>query len=66
MAKAGVKRLPVIDDEGRLRGIVSRGDLLQVFLREDEDVAEEVRREAAAYLFPGDPCPVRSRTPTAR
>ncbi|CAG7613916.1 CBS domain-containing protein [Actinacidiphila bryophytorum] len=59
MAEAKVKRLPVVDSEGRLRGIVSRGDLLKVFLRADEDLAEEVRREIVGYLFPGEPSPVR-------
>ncbi|MEI5525573.1 CBS domain-containing protein [Streptomyces brasiliscabiei] len=52
MAVKRVKRLPVIDDEGRLLGVVSRGDLLKVFLRSDEDIEEEVRRTVVAYLFP--------------
>ncbi|MFK4105307.1 CBS domain-containing protein [Streptomyces sp. NPDC019531] len=52
MVRARVKRLPVVDDGGRLLGIVSRADLLKVFLREDEEIAEEVRREVVAYLFP--------------
>ncbi|KFG06374.1 MULTISPECIES: CBS domain-containing protein [Streptomyces] len=52
MAVNRVKRLPVIDDEGRLLGVVSRGDLLKVFLRSDEDIEEEVRRTVVAYLFP--------------
>ncbi|MCI3278211.1 CBS domain-containing protein [Streptomyces cylindrosporus] len=52
MARARVKRLPVVDADGRLEGIVSRADLLKVFLREDEDIAEEVRREIVSYLFP--------------
>jgi CBS domain-containing protein len=52
MAVKRVKRLPVIDDEGRLVGVVSRGDLLKVFLRSDEDIEEEVRRTVVAYLFP--------------
>jgi CBS domain-containing protein len=52
MARAKVKRLPVVDGTGRLAGIVSRADLLKVFLRPDEDIAEEVRREVVAYLFP--------------
>ncbi|MER5221109.1 CBS domain-containing protein [Streptomyces flaveus] len=52
MAHAKVKRLPVVDDVGMLQGIVSRADLLKVFLRDDEDIAEEVRREVVAYLFP--------------
>ncbi|MGW3151383.1 CBS domain-containing protein [Streptomyces sp. NPDC001177] len=52
MATEHVKRLPVVDDEDRLSGIVSRGDLLKVFLRADEDIEEEVRRTVVSYLFP--------------
>ncbi|WP_225848999.1 CBS domain-containing protein [Streptomyces sp. HPF1205] len=59
LARAGVKRLPVVDGAGRLRGVVSRADLLKVFLREDEDIAEEVRREIVAHVFPGEPPTVR-------
>ncbi|MFF4603145.1 CBS domain-containing protein [Streptomyces sp. NPDC001339] len=44
MARKSVKRLPVVDAHGLLRGIVSRADLLKVFLRSDEDLAQEVRR----------------------
>ncbi|GAA1514542.1 CBS domain-containing protein [Sphaerisporangium rubeum] len=39
----GIKRLPVIDDEGRLEGIVSRHDLLKVFTRGDVDIEAEIR-----------------------
>ncbi|MBX7553462.1 CBS domain-containing protein [Streptomyces sp. NPDC004232] len=52
MARGGVKRLPVVDEAGLLQGIVSRADLLTVFLRDDEDIAGEVRREIVSYLFP--------------
>lgn len=37
-----VKRLPVVDSSGRLIGIVSRHDLLSVFLRPDVDIAADV------------------------
>ncbi|MGW5373332.1 CBS domain-containing protein [Streptomyces sp. NPDC004009] len=37
-----VKRLPVVDEADRLLGIVSRGDLLRVFLRRDEAIREEI------------------------
>jgi CBS domain-containing protein len=37
-----VKHLPVVDDQDRLVGIVSRGDLLRVFLRPDEEIEREV------------------------
>ncbi|WP_081237835.1 CBS domain-containing protein [Streptomyces viridosporus] len=59
MAQRKVKRLPVVNDEGLLEGIVSRVDLLKVFLRTDEELAEEVRREVVARLFPGSPASVR-------
>ncbi|MGW6958169.1 CBS domain-containing protein [Streptomyces chartreusis] len=52
MARARVKRLPVVDADGCLEGVVSRADLLKVFLRDDDEIAEEVRREVVAYLFP--------------
>ncbi|GAA2929638.1 CBS domain-containing protein [Streptomyces mexicanus] len=53
MARHGVKRLPVVDDDGQLKGIVSRSDLLKVFLRSDEDIAEEIRHQIAGRLpFP--------------
>ncbi|MFE4665756.1 CBS domain-containing protein [Streptomyces sp. NPDC056716] len=51
MARASVKRLPVVDDSGLLAGVVSRTDLLKVFLRGDDDIAAEVRHEVAAPLF---------------
>jgi CBS domain-containing protein len=59
MAKQKVKRLPVIDAEGRLCGVVSRGDLLKVFLRDDQEIADEVRDQIVAYLFPDEPCSIR-------
>ncbi|KOV53579.1 CBS domain-containing protein [Streptomyces sp. AS58] len=52
MAREGIKRLPVVEEAGLLAGVVSRADLLKVFLRDDEDIAEEVRHEIASYLFP--------------
>ncbi|MBW8795462.1 MAG: CBS domain-containing protein [Streptomyces sp.] len=52
MARAQVKRLPVVDELGLLQGVVSRADLLKVFLRGDEEIAEEVRREVVSRLFP--------------
>ncbi|MEU8972038.1 CBS domain-containing protein [Streptomyces monashensis] len=54
MARTGVKRLPVVGLDGALKGVVSRSDLLKVFLREDADIAEEVRRDVVVRLF--GPC----------
>src|SRR5438270_2186456 len=42
MHDRGIKRLPVVDDAGRLVGIVTRGDLLQVFGRSDEEIRREI------------------------
>ncbi len=38
-----VRRLPVVDDDGKLIGIVSRSDLLSVFLRPDPGILADVR-----------------------
>jgi CBS-domain-containing membrane protein len=38
-----VKRLPVVDADGRLAGLVSRADVLAVYSRTDADIAEEIR-----------------------
>ncbi|ARF53357.1 CBS domain-containing protein [Streptomyces gilvosporeus] len=51
MAHASVKRLPVVDAAGMLQGIVSRADLLKVFLRSDEELAEEIRRDIIRHVF---------------
>ncbi|MFF4582646.1 CBS domain-containing protein [Streptomyces sp. NPDC001389] len=44
MARRTVKRLPVVDDLGMLEGVVSRSDLLKVFLRPDEEIEAEIRQ----------------------
>ena len=38
MHRYGIKRLVVVDRRGKLRGIVTRSDLLKVFLRSDEAI----------------------------
>jgi CBS-domain-containing membrane protein len=45
MAQRRVERLPVLDEEDRLVGIVTRRDLLRVFLRPDAEIHEEVVQE---------------------
>ena len=39
----GFKRFPVVDEKGKLVGIVTRSDLLKVFLRTDRDIERDVR-----------------------
>lgn len=50
-----VKRLPVVDDTGRLVGIVSRVDLLSVFDRPDGEIRAEVIEKVIAGEFALDP-----------
>jgi CBS domain-containing protein len=42
MEEHGVKRLPVVDGDGRLIGVISRSDLVQLFLRRDRAIQEEI------------------------
>jgi len=39
-----ITRLPVVDEEGKLVGIVGRRDLLSVFLRPDAEIAHDARQ----------------------
>ena len=43
MDSENVKRLPVVDELGRLVGIVTRGDLLKVHLRPDDEILADVQ-----------------------
>lgn len=53
MARKHVKRLPVVNALGMLEGVVSRSDLLKVFLRPDQELEEEIRQSVLAELTPG-------------
>ncbi len=46
-----IKRLPVVDPDGKLLGIVARRDLLTVFLRPDAQIASEVQELLTEILF---------------
>ncbi|WP_433722193.1 CBS domain-containing protein [Nocardia sp. CA-129566] len=57
LARNHIKRAPVVDADGRLRGIVSRKDLLSVYLRADAELAAEIRSEVldrAMWVPPTD------------
>jgi len=49
-----VQRLPVVDPANKLLGIVSRRDLLSIYLRPDEELAAEIRALLAGIL-PDEP-----------
>ncbi len=57
MTSHHIRRLPVVGEDGHLIGIVTRRDLLRVFLHSDEDVAERVRALLDDVL-PEDPASV--------
>jgi CBS domain-containing protein len=46
-----IRRLPVVGSSGKLIGIVSRRDLLSVFLRPDEEIAAEVHEVLTGILL---------------
>lgn len=52
MATRRVKRLPVVNGVGLLEGVVSRSDLLKVFLRTDLEIEEEIRRAVLGEATP--------------
>lgn len=55
LMQAGVKRLPVVDEAGRVIGIVSRRDLLRPFLRPDEEIRREVQHDVLLRTMWIDP-----------
>ncbi|NBM17615.1 CBS domain-containing protein [Streptomyces sp. GC420] len=66
MAHDRVKRLPVVDDTGRLVGIVSRGDLMRVFLRRDPAIQEEITADVLTRTLGLDPAAVDARVADGR
>ncbi len=55
LTERGIERLPVVDEEARLVGIVTRRDLLRIFLRPDAELRDEVLDEVmvrALWLSP--------------
>jgi CBS-domain-containing membrane protein len=46
-----IKRMPVVDDLGRLVGIVSRRDLLKVFLQPDSRIGQQIAQDVLQHLL---------------
>lgn len=55
LAVAGVRRLFVMDSDGALVGVLSRRDLLKLFLREDDELRTEIREEIFGRTLWTDP-----------
>ncbi|MGW7368796.1 CBS domain-containing protein [Streptomyces sp. NPDC054841] len=58
MEVQNVKRLPVVDEKDRLLGIVSRRDLLGIFLRDDEAIRQEIVSDVLVRTLRQDPSAV--------
>jgi CBS domain-containing protein len=51
MLEQGVDRLPVVDEESRLVGIITRADLVRVFVRSDAEIKREIREEVLEHAL---------------
>ena len=56
MTTRGVNRLPVVDD-GKLVGIVTRGDLVRAYVRSDDELAATIRQDVLLRILWLDPAP---------
>jgi CBS domain-containing protein len=45
MTENGIKRLPVVDNDGKLAGIITRSDLVRAFARPDGEIEREIRED---------------------
>ncbi len=55
MASRKVKRLPVVDEQGGLIGIISRADVVNAFTKPDDVIEDEVREDIIRRLLFLDP-----------
>jgi CBS domain-containing protein len=51
MVNHGVKRLPVVDAEGRLAGVISRADVVAAFTRPDDVIEDEIREDVIRRIL---------------
>lgn len=57
MLEEGINRLPVVDEAGKLVGIVSRANLVRAFARTDGEIAREIEDDVlrrTLWLEPGN------------
>ena len=58
LAARNIKRVPVVDADNRLLGIVSRHDLVKVFTRPDDEIRAEIRDDVFLHALWIDPLTV--------
>ena len=59
MAVQEVKRLPVVDDDNRLLGVISRADIVSIFTRPDDVIEDEIREDLLRRVLFIDPDDLR-------
>jgi signal-transduction protein with cAMP-binding, CBS, and nucleotidyltransferase domain len=63
MATAGCRRMPVVDEQARVTGMITLDDLLTVFARQTEQLAQAVSSEIASGPRSEDTPPATERQP---
>ncbi len=58
MVERRINRLPVVDEDGKLLGIVTRADLVKAFARSDEEIVREIREDVMSRALWLDPSAV--------
>lgn len=54
MVSHGVKRFPVVDNDGRLIGVISRADVVSAFSRPDDVIRDEIRHDLVERVLGWD------------
>jgi len=58
MLDEDVNRLPVVDTDGKLVGLVSRGDLVRAFARPDDEIRQDIEEDVIRKAMWLDPATV--------
>jgi predicted transcriptional regulator len=58
MIEQGVNRLPVVTQDGRVVGIVTRADLVRAFTRPDAEIAMEIQTDILERVLWAEPSAV--------
>ena len=66
MIEHGVNRLPVVIQDGRVVGIVTRADLVRAFTRQDAEIALEIQKDILERVLWAEPSGDRSLCPRGR